>query len=108
MAKEFAKSFYKSKAWLKCRESYISSIHGLCERCSDKGIIKSGLILHHKIELNPKNINDPDVTLNHDNLEYLCLECHNEHHDFNREKYSAIKNGFKFNENGELIPVSPL
>lgn len=98
MAKEWAKKFYKSKAWIKCRNSYISSVYGLCERCE-----KPGYIVHHKVHLNQRNINDLNVSLNHDNLEYLCLECHNKHHDFEREKKSITREGLKFNENGELI-----
>ena len=98
MAKEFAKKFYKSTAWIKSKNSYIKSVHGLCERCE-----KPGYIVHHKIHLNPNNINDPEISLNHDNLEYLCLDCHNEHHDFEREKKPITRNGFKFNDKGELV-----
>ena len=98
MAKEFAKKFYKSTAWIKCRNSYIKSVHGLCERCE-----KPGYIVHHKIHLNPNNINDSNVTLNHNNLEYLCLDCHNKHHDFEREKKQITRSGFKFNDKGELV-----
>lgn len=104
MAKEFAKKFYKSTTWLKCRASYIASIYGLCERCEGPGHI-----LHHKIELNTTNINDADVTLNHDNLEYLCLTCHNNEHNFDRDnKKSCTRKDFKFNSNGELMYISPL
>lgn len=100
MAKEFAKSFYNSKEWKKCKASYIKSVHGLCERCD-----KRGYIVHHKKELTPNNINDPNITLSHGNLEYLCLDCHNAEHDFNREKKRATKSNYKFNERGELVPI---
>lgn len=103
MAKEYAKKFYKSKEWIKCRTSYIKSVHGLCERCE-----APGYIVHHKVHLNKSNISNPDITLNHNNLEYLCLDCHNEHHKFNREKIKVTREGFKFNDKGELVPVSPL
>lgn len=95
MAKEWAKKFYNSKAWIKCRESYISKVFGLCERCG-----KPGLILHHKIELTPFNINDPEITLNHNNLEYLCLDCHNKEHF---KIYEATREGLMFNSSGELV-----
>jgi len=39
-----------------------------------------GLIVHHKIHLDPSNINNPDITLNWDRMEYLCLDCHNNEH----------------------------
>ncbi|WP_265445078.1 hypothetical protein [Acetivibrio straminisolvens] len=31
--KEWAKPFYKSKAWQDCREAFFIFRHGLCERC---------------------------------------------------------------------------
>lgn len=76
MAKEFAKQFYQSPAWKKCRKAFISYRRsldgGLCEICHER----PGFIVHHKILLTPANINDPDVTLNFGNLQYVCLECH--------------------------------
>ena len=86
MAKEYAKAFYNSAAWIKCKNSYIKSVHGLCERCGEPGYI-----VHHKKYITPKNINDPSITLNHDNLEYLCQKCHNEEHErFKKKKFSLI------------------
>ena len=73
--REFARKFYKSKQWQQCRASYITSVHGLCERCG-----AGGKIVHHKIYLDERNINDPHVTLAHENLELLCQECHNIEH----------------------------
>ena len=29
MAKEYAKAFYNSSAWIKCKNSYIKSVYGL-------------------------------------------------------------------------------
>ena len=40
-----------------------------------------GEIVHHKTELTPDNIDDPNITLNWDNLELLCRFCHAEVHD---------------------------
>lgn len=64
-------------AWKKCRKQYIDNIGGLCERCLARGVVKPGYILHHKIKLEPWNIDDQSVTLNPANLEYVCLDCHN-------------------------------
>jgi hypothetical protein len=91
--KSWAKKFYYSIAWKKCRETYIISVHGLCEKCS-----KPGYIVHHKEVLTPKNINNPDVTLNHGKLEYLCLECHNSIHGD-----TATADGLVFDENGDIV-----
>lgn len=98
MAKDFAKAFYKSAAWIKCREAYIASVHGLCERCG-----APGHIVHHKELLTPNNIDNPYVTLNWDKLEYLCQDCHNKEH-ISKHK-SVIREGLRFNENGEVIKI---
>lgn len=78
MAKDFARSFYKSKAWLKCRDAYIRQRigidGGMCEECKDN----LGYIVHHKEPLTELTINDPEITLNTDNLEYVCKKCHDE------------------------------
>ncbi len=95
MAKPFAEKFYKSKAWQRCRASYIASVFGLCEGCG-----RAGLIVHHKILLTPANINDPGVTLSWGNLELLCLDCHNREHGGGAE---VTRDGLVFDERGELI-----
>ena len=70
MAKEFARSFYSSQKWKKCREAYIAKRRaidgGLCETCRER----PGYIVHHKIELTPENINDANITLGINNLKY--------------------------------------
>lgn len=83
--REFAESFYKSKAWQDCRAAYVKRVGGLCERCLARGMYVPGVIVHHKMHITPNNINDPAVTLNPDNLELLCRDCHgNEHRGFER------------------------
>ena len=80
MAKEYAKSFYKSDKWLQCKMSFIAERRaidgGLCQRCRKR----YGYIVHHRQHITPENITDPMVTLSHTNLEYLCQECHNKEH----------------------------
>ena len=98
MAKEYAESFYQSKQWKDCRESYIYSVHGLCERCKDKGTLKPGKIVHHKEYITPENIDDTRITLSHSNLEYLCQDCHNaEHHS-----HDVTREGLMFDADGNL------
>lgn len=83
--REFAESFYKSKAWQDCRAAYVKRVGGLCERCLARGMYVPGVIVHHKTHITPNNINDPSVTLNPDNLELLCRDCHGiEHRGFER------------------------
>lgn len=95
MAKEYAKKFYKSKAWQKCRASYIQKVFGICEHCG-----KPGYIVDHIEEITPNNINDPDITLNHDNLQYLCTPCHNKK-TFGDQ--SVTREDVMFDEEGCLI-----
>ena len=73
---DWAKSFYLSAAWKKCRAAYGKQKHGLCERCLERGMYRAGEIVHHKIHLTPENISDPDVALNPENLQLLCRDCH--------------------------------
>lgn len=101
MARPFAYRFYKSNAWKQCRASFIAERTaidgGMCMRCHEE----PGYIVHHKVYLGPENIDDPFVSLNHDNLEYLCLSCHSlEHNSENKplkcafdEKGRPIANG---------------
>ena len=42
--KDFAKSFYASRAWKNCRRAYAASVGGLCEDCKAKGLIMPGEI----------------------------------------------------------------
>lgn len=76
MAQEWAKGFYKSIKWLRCRNAYIQNRimmdGGLCEECHSK----PGYIVHHKIILTSSNISKPEISLNHSNLEYVCKDCH--------------------------------
>lgn len=99
MARDFSRKFYNSKAWIKCREGYKQSVYGLCERCGEPGDE-----VHHKIHLAPDNINDPEITLGWGNLELLCQSCHSIHHN---SKYSPLREGFGFGENGDLLYTPP-
>lgn len=90
MAKEFAKAFYHSGAWKACRKAYASSVGGLCERCYAKGIIKAGVIVHHKQYINPNNISNPNILLSFDNLELLCRDCHAAEHTKEKNKRYTI------------------
>ena len=75
MSRASRRRLYKSKAWQKCRDAYYISRFGICERCGGPGVI-----VHHKIPITDKNIWDPNITLNFDNLELVCIECHNKEH----------------------------
>lgn len=78
--KEYAKQFYSSQPWQKCRNAYKKSVGGLCEDCLARGIYRAGDIVHHIEHITPDNINDPSITLNWDNLKLVCMQCHAEEH----------------------------
>ena len=73
-------AFYGTSKWKKCRAKY-KSLHPVCERCEAAGIIKRTERIHHKIYLTPQNFRDPEVSLNFDNLEALCFDCHQAEHN---------------------------
>lgn len=98
MAQEYAKGFYSSRIWQECRNRYAAMRGHLCENCLRRGIYRPGDIVHHKIEITPKNINNPEVTLNFGNLCLLCRECHAEQH----KTYSKGRR-FIIGPDGEVI-----
>lgn len=98
MSKDFSRKFYSSQVWNNCRAAYMNQVNHLCERCLKHGLIVPAEIVHHKIELTPSNITNPDITLNFNNLEAVCRECHSDIHK-RREKR------FKIMEDGRVIAV---
>lgn len=108
MAQDWAKAFYHSPAWKKNRKNYLKRVietpwgpcpPGMCERCFERGELVPATIVHHKIHLTPESISDPHYTLNYDNLQRLCQDCH-----------AAVHSGMTeprvtFDEDGRLIPI---
>jgi cytochrome c553 len=103
MAREFAKTFYNSKAWRECRASFISKRTaldgGMCMTCHKE----LGYIVHHKTWLTPENIDNSMVALNHDELKYDCLLCHNQE----KEGQEQEQPRYVFGLNGEVIMIKP-
>ena len=97
MARSIDYKFYNRKQWQQVREAYFQSVFGLCERCGNPGYI-----VHHKKHLNASNVNDPKIAYGFDNLELLCLDCHNREHFRGRPK---VRKGLMFDENGNLVKV---
>ena len=96
--KEFARKFYSSKAWQHTRAAYAKSKRNLCEVCLEKGLYKPCEIVHHKVELTPDNIDNPDITLNWQNLQCVCRDCHAMIHDRRNLRY-------KIDELGRVTPL---
>lgn len=78
--------FYRQPRWIKLRKTLLHervNEEGLliCEHCG-KPILKDyDAILHHKEELTPQNVNDPNIAYNPDNLAFVHARCHNDIHN---------------------------
>lgn len=91
--KEWAAGFYKSSAWKKTRAAYLKSKRGLCEICLSNGQITPADMVHHKVWLTPQNINDPNFTLNWNNLQALCNTCHASIHIGHEKRFKVDEFG---------------
>lgn len=96
MAREFAKKFYNSAAWIKTSKAYAASKLFICEKCGEPA---TKYIVHHKKYLTPQNINDPMIALSWDNLQLLCLDCHNKTHR------AKAKRKIIFSDDGQVVGV---
>lgn len=103
MARDFSKAFYNSKEWEKVRHAVMMRDRFLCVNCG-----RAATEVHHKIHLTPKNIGDPNITLNMDNLVSLCKDCHFEAHrgEHGQGRVCEEENEYEFDANGYLVPKS--
>lgn len=81
--------FYTTRAWRRCRDTFLASRGGLCEVCLKKGLIEPATEVHHKIHLTEDNVSNPEISLNPENLMALCEECHQEQHRTKRWRCDA-------------------
>jgi 5-methylcytosine-specific restriction endonuclease McrA len=88
-------AFYHSRPWRRLSRAFLLSRNYICERCG-----RPAEIAHHKKHLTAANVHDPAISLDPQNLEALCMECHNAEH-FGTG--GAIARGYAFDENGEFI-----
>ena len=86
--------FYKTTEWLKIRKLVIINQGGICSRCSNPAYF-----VHHKEYLTDDNYLDPNISMNMNNLEALCIECHNEEH----HPSISTRQGLKFDDKGNII-----
>ena len=100
--KEWAKGFYSSAVWHKCRSGYIAHRiacdGGMCEECGER----LGDIVHHKITLTQGNISDGYVSLNWEQLAYVCQQCHNRIHNG-----KSNERGVEMDGEGNVIATAP-
>lgn len=106
MAKEFAKSFYKSPEWARVRKYVLMRDKYKCQKCG-----KPAQEVHHKEHLSPENIWDVRITLNPMNLQSLCRDCHFAQHIEDKAaglaklRHKDCDDGYMFDESGQLVPV---
>ncbi|MBR2096592.1 MAG: HNH endonuclease [Prevotella sp.] len=91
--REFAREFYRTKAWQAAREAAMSRDGRLCVDCLRKGMYTPAEEVHHVIPLTPDNINDPSISLALDNLVSLCRECHKARHHPEQPRYKVDEYG---------------
>lgn len=84
-------AFYLSSDYKKLSLMLKVKSGGKCAHCG--GVFDIGFLrTHHIEELTLDNIHDPRVTLNPDNIEVICHDCHNKEHNrfgarFNKSVY---------------------
>lgn len=93
----FARAFYESPAWRRTREYIFKRDAGLCVKCGAPGVI-----VHHVQPLTPENIDDPNVSLNEDNLQTLCRACHAIAHG----SMPPLADGLAFDADGNIIEIA--
>lgn len=67
--------FYNSKPWRTLRSRIRKTKRMRCDMCGR--LIHGKSIVDHIIEIDETNYQDESITLNEDNLQLLCIECHN-------------------------------
>ena len=95
MAKSVQTNFYFKKKWKDARAAYLAHCGGWCERCMAKGLLVPAEIVHHREHLTEETVQDPEKAYGFDNLEALCMRCHNVEHfgAANEAKRYQIENG---------------
>lgn len=76
--------FYQCKAWRELRKVVIRNANHECEHCKEKGKLTTANTINRngkktKMEVNHKKPlrTHPHLALVLENLEYLCIDCHN-------------------------------
>lgn len=91
---KYAESFYKSGTWQRVQSFVMQRDHFLCVECLKVGRVTPADLVHHIIPITRQNIDDPEITLNPDNLEAVCVQCHaNLHPKENKRRWSVDSDG---------------
>jgi 5-methylcytosine-specific restriction protein A len=66
--------FYNTARWRRLRDWYRKQ-HPLCRECEKRGIVTPGAVVDHIVP-----IEDGGALMDADNLQHLCMACHNRKH----------------------------
>lgn len=101
MAKDWAKSFYRSQAWQAIRLRALMRDGYTCRVCGARATE-----IDHIIELTPENISNQDISLNLANLQSLCHDCHTRKTKADKYIYAGgdCPPEFFFDADGNLTP----
>jgi 5-methylcytosine-specific restriction endonuclease McrA len=94
MARNFAIRFYSSKAWRQARALALRRDMFTCRDCGGRANE-----VHHIVELQPENINDPAIALGLDNLTSLCTACHSAR----TAGACDLGDGYAFDADGQVV-----
>lgn len=72
--------FYTSKVWRDLAYSLKIQAYGKCQRCGKQVLDFKYLIAHHKENITEENINNIKISLDPNNIEIICHDCHNKEH----------------------------
>lgn len=67
---------YKTNRWRKLRQVVITRDYGVCQECKRRNLVARGVVVHHIIEARE----DISKFWDENNLELVCLACHNKDH----------------------------
>lgn len=79
-------TFYRCKEWRRLLEGLkLERVNDegqvICEYCGKPIVRAYDIIGHHKVELTEDNVNDVNISLNPDNVEFVHHRCHNYIHN---------------------------
>ena len=49
--------------------------------------------MHHRIPLTAENVTNPKITLNWENLELLCKDCHDKEQERRKKRWTISEDG---------------
>jgi len=89
--KKWQDKFYHSARWIELRNLIRNRDRMRCRVCGK--LIRGTSIVDHVTEITKDNCKDESITMNPDNLQLLCIDCHNSKTFGKRINYSIDGRG---------------